>query len=60
MLTGGSLQQLLSSGRGFHPSVVTSYTKQLIQGVRYLHVSNIIHRNLCGKLIVYTGNRVGI
>ena len=49
-VTGGTLQHLLSKTKGLHPSVVASYTKQLIQGVRYLHVNRIIHRNLCGEL----------
>ena len=48
--TGGSLQQLLNDTRGLHPSVVTTYAKQLIRGVVYLHGNGIIHRNLCGEL----------
>lgn len=53
LLIGGTLRQLFGNYKGLHASVVAHYTNQLVDGVKYLHDNRIIHRNLCGELIVW-------
>ncbi|KAH3745847.1 Mitogen-activated protein kinase kinase kinase ANP1 [Pelomyxa schiedti] len=53
---GGSLSSILSKFGPFSENMVRSYTKQLLQGLAYLHENNILHRDIkCANILLDTG-----
>ncbi|KAH3743789.1 protein serine/threonine kinase [Pelomyxa schiedti] len=53
---GGSLSSILSKFGPFSENMVRSYTKQLLQGLSYLHSCNILHRDIkCANILLDTG-----
>lgn len=49
---GGSISSLLSKFGSFPEAVIRMYTKQLLQGLDYLHQNKIIHRDIKGANIL--------
>nr|XP_010932081.1 mitogen-activated protein kinase kinase kinase NPK1 [Elaeis guineensis]XP_010932082.1 mitogen-activated protein kinase kinase kinase NPK1 [Elaeis guineensis]XP_019708706.1 mitogen-activated protein kinase kinase kinase NPK1 [Elaeis guineensis] len=49
---GGSISSLLGKFGSFPESVIRTYTKQLLQGLEYLHRNGIIHRDIKGANIL--------
>eukprot|EP00163_Fabomonas_tropica_P004081 TRINITY_DN1361_c1_g1_i1.p1 TRINITY_DN1361_c1_g1~~TRINITY_DN1361_c1_g1_i1.p1 ORF type:complete len:844 (-),score=166.08 TRINITY_DN1361_c1_g1_i1:35-2566(-) len=49
---GGSIAQLLSKFGKFQESVLRVYTRQILEGLHYLHVNRIIHRDIKGANIL--------
>eukprot|EP00250_Pteridium_aquilinum_P005821 c15855_g1_i1 orf=395-2476(+) len=49
---GGSISSLLGKFGSFPESVVRMYTRQLLQGLEYLHKNNIMHRDIKGANIL--------
>ncbi|KAG1359054.1 hypothetical protein COCNU_08G005000 [Cocos nucifera] len=49
---GGSISSLLGKFGSFPESVIRTYTKQLLQGLEYLHQNGIIHRDIKGANIL--------
>ncbi|KAJ4745879.1 Mitogen-activated protein kinase kinase kinase NPK1 [Rhynchospora pubera] len=49
---GGSISSLLSKFGSFPEPVIRMYTKQLLQGLEYLHQYKIIHRDIKGANIL--------
>ncbi|UJR22105.1 hypothetical protein I4U23_025170 [Adineta vaga] len=43
---GGSLSQHLSKFGQFHETVIRNYTRQLLEGLQYLHENHILHRDI--------------
>jgi serine/threonine protein kinase len=54
---GGSIASLLAKFGSFQESVVRVYTKQILQGLLYLHGQGVIHRDIKGAniLVANTG-----
>jgi serine/threonine protein kinase len=51
-VAGGSLQNLWKQFDGFPPNAIKSYTKQILEGLDYLHGNNIAHRDIKGDNIL--------
>ncbi|WVZ64827.1 hypothetical protein U9M48_014296 [Paspalum notatum var. saurae] len=49
---GGSIQSLLGKLGSFPEPVIKKYTKQILQGLEYLHSNAIIHRDIKGANIL--------
>ncbi|KAJ3679199.1 hypothetical protein LUZ60_017210 [Juncus effusus] len=49
---GGSISSLLSKFGSFPETVIRMYTKQILQGLEYLHRNKIIHRDIKGANIL--------
>lgn len=49
---GGSISSLLGKFGSFTESVIRMYTKQLLQGLEYLHKNGIMHRDIKGANIL--------
>ncbi|CAF1465187.1 unnamed protein product [Adineta ricciae] len=51
-LPNGTIEHLLTSFGPFHNDVLKKYTKQIVEGVAYLHKNNVVHRDIKGKNIM--------
>lgn len=49
---GGSISSLLGKFGSFPEAVIKMYTKQILQGLEYLHSNGIIHRDIKGANIL--------
>ena len=43
-MPGGSLRHILTKFGKFSERLTSKYTKQILEGLKYLHKHNIIHR----------------
>ncbi|XP_066996499.2 mitogen-activated protein kinase kinase kinase 1 [Anabrus simplex] len=61
-MAGGSVAGLLDSYGPFNQYVITEYTKQVLEGLNYLHENHILHRDLKGAnlLVDSTGKHLRI
>ena len=50
--TGGSISRLLSNFGAFREPVIESYSRQILQGLSYLHMHHTMHRDLKGANIL--------
>lgn len=55
---GGSIKQLLDKFDCFDEKLIKLYTRQILEGLVYLHDKNIIHRNLKNNNILVDGNGI--
>jgi serine/threonine protein kinase len=53
-IPSGSMSDLLSKYQGLSESAVSNYTRQLLEGILYLHSNHIIHRDLKSANILIT------
>ncbi|EGC31954.1 hypothetical protein DICPUDRAFT_49896 [Dictyostelium purpureum] len=51
-IPGGSISSLLSKFGAFSENVIRVYTKQILQGLSFLHSNQIIHRDIKGANIL--------
>ncbi|GAM18054.1 hypothetical protein SAMD00019534_012290 [Acytostelium subglobosum LB1] len=51
-IPGGSISSLLGKFGPFSESIIKLYTKQILQGLQYLHSNQIIHRDIKGANIL--------
>lgn len=55
-VTGGSIAQLLARFGPLDEPVFCSYTQQILEGVKYLHDRNVIHRDIKGGNVMLMPN----
>ncbi|CAF1487765.1 unnamed protein product, partial [Didymodactylos carnosus] len=51
-LPNGTIEHLLQLFGPFHVDVLKKYTRQIVEGVAYLHENNVVHRDIKGKNIM--------
>lgn len=51
-VAGGSLQSLYKQFDGFPETAVKTYTRQILQGLQYLHGNKVVHRDIKGDNIL--------
>lgn len=49
---GGSIQSMLKRFGAFPEPVVKNYTKQILEGLEYLHANHVVHRDIKGANIL--------
>lgn len=57
-VSGGSIATMLARFGAFSEPVTATYTRQILEGLRYLHEKRIIHRDLKGGNILVTSEGV--
>jgi serine/threonine protein kinase len=57
-IEGGSIQYILKKYGALNEGVVRAYSKQILQGLEYLHHRKVIHRDLKGANILVDRNGV--
>jgi len=52
-IKGGSIKNLLDQFGGFNETLIKKYTKQILDGLKYLHDNKIIHRDIkCANILI--------
>jgi serine/threonine protein kinase len=52
-IKGGSIKNLIDQFGGFNESLIKIYTKQILEGLKYLHDNKIIHRDIkCANILI--------
>ena len=52
-IKGGSIKNLIDQFGGFNESLIKKYTKQILEGLKYLHDNKIIHRDIkCANILI--------
>lgn len=57
-MAGGSIFNLLQKYGKFNESLIRVYTKQILEGLEYLHVNNVVHRDIKGGNVLVDKNGV--
>ena len=52
----GSISSMLKKHGSFPEEIVINYTKQILEGLKYLHGKNVIHRDIKGANILVTND----
>ncbi len=55
---GGSIATLIKTYGPFTEKVTSRYTRQMLEGLEYLHMHNIVHRDIKGANVLITRNGV--
>jgi serine/threonine protein kinase len=58
VMSGGSLHSILSEFGSLDEEVIAVYTRQILEGLTYLHKRHIIHRDIKGANILITNTGV--
>ena len=53
---GGSIAKMLLNYKSFTENIIRKYTKEMLEGLEYLHAHNIIHRDIKGANILVDRN----
>ena len=52
-IKGGSIKNLIDQFGGFNESLIKKYTKQILEGLKYLHDNKILHRDIkCANILI--------
>lgn len=57
-ISGGSIASMVKKFGPLNTNIIRSYTKQILEGLEYLHVRNTIHRDIKGANILVDHNGV--
>lgn len=57
-VSGGSIATLLEKYGSFNEHLIRTYTRQILQGLLYLHSHRIMHRDIKGSNILVVSARV--
>ncbi len=57
---GGSLASILARFGALEEEVFCYYTRQILEGIAYLHMNNVIHRLVIKYYLVLQGNWIAI
>eukprot|EP00357_Protocruzia_adherens_P010609 CAMPEP_0115039414 /NCGR_PEP_ID=MMETSP0216-20121206/44013_1 /TAXON_ID=223996 /ORGANISM="Protocruzia adherens, Strain Boccale" /LENGTH=857 /DNA_ID=CAMNT_0002420047 /DNA_START=224 /DNA_END=2797 /DNA_ORIENTATION=+ len=55
-VAGGSIASLLKRYGNFNENLIRIYTKQILEGLEYLHAHNVIHRDIKGANVLVDEN----
>ena len=55
LLPGGSLASILQQFGAFDECIIKKFTKQLLEGLDFLHSNHVIHADLKGANILFDG-----
>jgi serine/threonine protein kinase len=58
LVTGGSLDQYLARVRTYSERLIATFFRQILNGVHYLHMSGVVHRDLKIENILLTVSTV--
>lgn len=58
LMTGGSLSDHIKEKKVLSERESRKYTKQMLEGVSFLHSENVIHRDIKGAIDEYIGQRL--
>lgn len=58
LMTGGSLSDHIKEKNVLSERESRKYTKQMLEGVSFLHSENVIHRDIKGAIDEYIGQRL--
>jgi len=56
--SGGSIRSMLTKFGSFEENLIRSYSKQILDGLLYLHSNNIIHRDIKGANLLVKDHKV--
>ena len=56
-MSGGSIQSMCKQFDQLDESVIRNFTKQLLEGLDFLHQNHVIHADLKGANILYDGKK---
>ena len=54
----GSIAKMLSNYKSFNEKIIRKYTKEMLEGLEYLHAHSIIHRDIKGANILVDRNGI--
>ena len=57
-MVGGSIAELLKKYGIFREPLIRNYTKQILEGLEYLHAHNVIHRDIKGANVLVDSHGV--
>jgi len=55
---GGSIASLIKTYGPFSENIAARYTKQILEGLEYLHYHNVVHRDIKGANVLVTRNGI--
>ena len=58
IIPGGSLEKLLKTYKAFEERLFENYTRQIMEGIKYIHSKNVVHRDIKGKNVMLMVNGV--
>ena len=58
LISGGSIETLLKTFGPFEEDLFQNYTRQMMEGIEYIHSKNVVHRDIKGKNVMLMANGV--
>lgn len=52
---GGSIASMLKQFDAFSEELIKIFTRQIVEGVMYLHAMGVVHRDIKGRLCIWRG-----
>ena len=58
LISGGSIETLLKMYGPFKEGLFENYTRQIMEGIKYIHSKGVVHRDIKGKNVMLMANGV--